>query len=530
MKNPLKYLNLWQKKRDELPVDLTPEQDWIKMQSVLDKHLPVVPRGHGSSGGTSAAGFKAIYFLVVTLSAAAAVYYFTYVSKTKQRHHAEKHFSHKSYAAHPDSLSNINTNKHADSLKTTEKFINKKDSLSKSKTTAADPGKNIKNENLAAAEKNVNGKKLSPGIPGKQGMGSGSKGKVVKGNPDKNFTAAFGNVTNKAKGSSKFRSGAKQRSAYGSSVKGPLKANRLAKENRLEKKYQNNINNKSAGLLSKGTSPANESISKKSAAAVSALNTGTVNKNAVIDSSARINKKIIAAAKKSNAAQKQKKSKTDKSKNQASSNFDFGILTGINSSGSFTVKNQNSNFYGSLPVDVYFGLFAAYNKGGKWGMDMQVRALNPQKISGSYTHANGSNIDSGQTLKVSDSRKAYFVSIPVRASYKINSNISVKAGPVINIPVKQLTGTATLLPANLKTDTNYYPTVISQLKNTTYQQKINFGLSGGVSVTYKRLFLEAAYSKNLSGYNVSSGFGNYKSNAGGVQVTIGFSLKSLKNK
>ena len=49
MKNSLKYLGLWQKKRSELKINDDPQADWMQMQDLLDKHL----HDAGSGGGGS---------------------------------------------------------------------------------------------------------------------------------------------------------------------------------------------------------------------------------------------------------------------------------------------------------------------------------------------------------------------------------------------------------------------------------------------------------------------------------------------
>jgi hypothetical protein len=36
MKHSLKNLNLWQKKRNELPINDEPQNDWLAIQSLLD--------------------------------------------------------------------------------------------------------------------------------------------------------------------------------------------------------------------------------------------------------------------------------------------------------------------------------------------------------------------------------------------------------------------------------------------------------------------------------------------------------------
>ncbi len=233
--------------------------------------------------------------------------------------------------------------------------------------------------------------------------------------------------------------------------------------------------------------------------------------------------------------QKEKIPKIVKIKQATPLDLDWGLLTGVNTSGSFTPKKQNSNFYGSFPADIYFGLYGTYHFNDKWAVNIQAKALSPQNINGSYSHANGARadsgaVDSGKTIRVSDSRKIYFVSVPIHLVYKLNNYISIKGGPVINIPVKQLTGSTTFTPLAIKTDTTYYTSVNNQLKNTRYVPAVNFGLSAGVSLQYNRLSFEATYLKSISGLKVSSDFGSYKSNPGTLQLTIGFQLNKPKNK
>ncbi len=222
------------------------------------------------------------------------------------------------------------------------------------------------------------------------------------------------------------------------------------------------------------------------------------------------------------------KTKNASIKNSTLLNLDWGILTGVNSSGSFTPKSQNSNFYGSSPVDVFFGLFANYNLNDRWAIGSQIRLFSPQTISTIYTHANGSKIDSSQSLKITSSRKLYSVSIPIRIMYKVTDKVSFIGGPVIDIPIKQLNTKSTLQPAAIKSDTSYYAKVDSVLNGTQYRQKLNLGLSGGVNIQFKRLSFEATYLKSLSGYQVTSGYGTYRSYNGTLQFTVKFQLNKPK--
>ena len=86
MKNALKYLRLWQKKRDELPIDTDPESDWMQMHSLLDKEMPVAASGSDNTSGSSK-GFKLTSLLLIGLSAAAMTYVITYVAETTSHKH-----------------------------------------------------------------------------------------------------------------------------------------------------------------------------------------------------------------------------------------------------------------------------------------------------------------------------------------------------------------------------------------------------------------------------------------------------------
>ena len=392
---------------------------------------------------------------------------------------------------------------------TSQDNLYKQDNSLQSKTSVAKRGDTRSNGKLAGAVKNTNPGKPGSAVSAQQDSAAKliRTGKMIaahSGVSSRNFVVPFGNGKRKSKRSNGYVPGLRQVEAKAGA------------------------DHKKAVVPSAAALSADDPTAKNNNPAGNSKNASAKPGNAV-DSVNRPEKEN-KSAKTVNADKKQKKGKAANTTSQSPSRFDFGLLTGVNSSGSFTPKKQNANFYGSLPADIYFGLFGTFTIKNKLGVNIQLKVLNPQNISGSYAHANGSKADSNQTLMVTDSRKAYFVSIPVHGVYKINDHIGIKAGPVINVPVKQINATTTLLPANVKTDSAYYASVTGQLKNTRYQQKINFGLSGGVSVTYKRLFLEAVYSKGVSGYNVSSGFGSYKYNAGNVQVTIGFSLKKAKKK
>jgi hypothetical protein len=220
--------------------------------------------------------------------------------------------------------------------------------------------------------------------------------------------------------------------------------------------------------------------------------------------------------------------KRAQNENTALSNLGWGILAGVNSPGSFTPKSKNANFYGGAPVDMFFGLFGNYRITDRWAVGAQIQIFSPQTIATSYNHKNESKVDSTESLKIISSRKLYNINVPVHAIYKVSDNISIKAGPVLSFPVKQINTVSTLQPAIIHTDSAYFAKVSGVINNTNYQKGFNLGFSGGVSLQYNRLVLEAVYLKSVSGYKVTSGYGSYKSNNGSLQLTIGFKLNKTK--
>jgi hypothetical protein len=223
-----------------------------------------------------------------------------------------------------------------------------------------------------------------------------------------------------------------------------------------------------------------------------------------------------------------KKEKSASQKKSTLSKLDWGILSGVNASSSFTSSKQNANFYGSSPVDVYFGLFATYNLNNKWAVGFQIQFYSPQNVTTSYTHANASKVDSTQSLQITASRKLYTVNIPVNVIYKLTDNFRLMGGPVIGVPVKQINTSSTLLPAAIKTDSAYYAQISGILNGTKYEQKLNMGLNAGVGFQYKRWLFEANYLKSLTGYSMSNSWGTYKSSGGTFQFTIGFQISKPK--
>jgi hypothetical protein len=237
---------------------------------------------------------------------------------------------------------------------------------------------------------------------------------------------------------------------------------------------------------------------------------------------------VSKGGKKSADKQEVTKAKSSSGGNPIFSKMDWGLLLGVNASSSFSPKNQNSNFYGAAPVDFFVGLSAAYNFNTKWALNTQAKVFSPQSISYNYTHPTHGAIDSPQSLQITSARKIYLLEVPLQLRYSINNYLSIMAGPMISIPVKQSGISNTLLTTGPKKDSVYFARVVDTLSGTKYLPKLNFGLSGGVNFQYKRLNFGATWNQSLTGYQISSDFGTFKTTPGTFQFTIGWKLNKTK--
>ncbi len=525
---------LWQKKRSELPVNDNPQADWNDMRSLLDKHLPVTGN---SGGGLSSKKFKLWPMLLVSLSAAAMTYFTVHIveKRNKQYQHHNKNYKLRAGTSHyGDSLSSADSSTRKDST------ANKDDSLAGLKQAGAN------NPGMAKPGSDKTANTTSGTIPAKDSSAAAKGGNSVLANISVKSRAIVNSRQNKNAGRTSLANnqvghnrpfssrggqnstilapGTNQGLFQSRGTRQPNTSNMAGHQYNADASNSKMLPGESIYLTPAQPKPDFDLGTNYLASATGASNNLTLQKPVF----ARLNDGKKSSQNGKNDKQKNGIGKNAKGKPPTPLNLDWGILAGVNSSGSFTAKSQNANFYGSSPVDLYVGLFATYNINDKWGFNAQARALSPQSFSGTYTHANQSKVDSGQVLQITDKRKAYFVSIPVHLVYKATDILSFKAGPVINIPVKQVAGSSVLQPAGIKADSTYFATATTALNATKYTPTFNLGFSGGVSIHYQRLIIEATYLKGLSGQKVTSGLGNYNGYYNSFQFTIGFQLNKLK--
>jgi len=214
--------------------------------------------------------------------------------------------------------------------------------------------------------------------------------------------------------------------------------------------------------------------------------------------------------------------KTQKNKaNRSNGTFEWGVLMGANSNGSFTSKNLNHNFYGSLPLDIFTGAYGTYHLNPKWGIGTQVMILSPMVVKGgTYTRSYLNYTDSLTTLKyrnISDSKKVYSVQFPLYATYQYTKSIGFKAGPVISFPVKQY-----------NTSTQIDSVSSSIITHSRYDEKPGYGFTGGINFRYKRIIFETTYLKGLTRHSITSDSLIHKSTNNTFQFTIRLQLGNIK--
>jgi hypothetical protein len=574
MKDQHKHLMLWQK-RNELRIDDEAQQDWLDMQAMLDKHMPVSPNAGTGGGSSYFSGFKLLTALIIAAAATVVLYFVVVKGDTKNNQHKKA-----------DSTVTVSNN----SKLPKSANINDTSGLNENRSTENSRGNTISNtsDNASPAGDSSAGNAASRGDVNSAGTVDGAKDVgAVKNNDRAENTASHGhaitaNRNNLPGRANNSTANVKKVLPGNSTGKAHLSQNRITNNNgrRYFTKSNSGVKNeKTAGSRNRG-------LRNRIAAGNSGINSGsrhhgagtgkyrpgkdnkaskngkgrvssdTDKQNSQLNNLA-INKDkngrdtgmlmpqipqfiaepyMITALPLSIVDKYKAVSDTSSSPNKKAkpgkapggSGFDYGILAGINASGSFTAKEQNKNFYGSFPVDVFFGAFATYHFSDKWGINLQLRGLNPQNVSGTYTHSNDSKKDTNQVLVMTDSRKIYTADAALHLIFKPAAGLSLKAGPVFGYALKEANGNTTFQTGPLKKDSAYYVSVVKLINATTYTKGFTMGLSAGASYQYGRFIFDAAYNRNFGGLKAGSTLGSYSDNTSSFLFTVGFKLNRLK--
>jgi hypothetical protein len=544
MRNWNQYLELWQQKRDELHVDIDAQADWSEMHDQLDKYLPVQnPGGGGANTGGQASNlgkqlsqlikFK-LFYVVGGLILAGAVTYsvMQHRAAIKNNKAVKTEVRKDSVATHnvsvTDSLSASNSNSAADSLGNHQNLP--------SDAAKSDDSKIGKDELRLAMHNKADASSIK-----NNDANSGSA------NNNRRILSSSNNLTNGLRLNSNGRSGSNtqlgnnsRRINVNSNNPAGLRRGLLAGNN-----YQNPEADRSGSMVTENNRNDNTPLLITAPATIALTWDDIVAGNKTYSTSllAKLTRRVRSVRILGNPIEKTKVSKnatgnkkqprsknSTNSKNSIGSDLDWGILTGINSSGGFTSKAQNHNIYGSLSPDIYLGLFGTYNINDRWAVGLQGRFFTPHSISGSYNYTHKLTADTShvtQDLGISDSRKIYTVDVPIYAIYKATPNISLKAGAILSMPVKQINGTNSFtISGPLRDSGVYYNSVTNDINASRFDKKIRVGASVGIGFAYKFLLLDATY--NFQGQKVNSALGSYNANANSLQLTIGIKFNKSK--
>ena len=523
MKNWLQYLKLWQKKRGEWPVGDDADAGWTGMQSLLDEHMPVDDDKAG--GAFKKRGINLVSVMLISLSAAAMVYVTAKVVKSKfMTAHTVHHYHHK----HHGRRTGIDSLADADSL-LNDSIAVSRDSINQVKGVSGIDGQK---DQLSASDKTVAQKNL--GNVGLSKPADGPTGGAAHREPDPAKNAAGlkrDAALNSQRRSDQNNTNGRQRATVndvtanradelaktGNRDKGtPPAANGAADQTQQNYRADNSAGNPATSNTvnpSNAFTPGNENVLLAEPRQSFGITMTNPNQHPVLTY-------IYPAPKQDVLPMAPGKAPKIKNGGQSSnSNLEWGVLIGVNSAGSFTPKSQNSNFYGSLPVDGFLGLYAACDVSDKWAVGTQVRVLSPSVISGNYQIPHILT-DSPKTVTAyraqADSRKLYSVQIPLYAAYKATDVFSFKAGPLISLPTKQFT--------TAKTDS----ASSALLMGSHYDQKPDLGLSGGVSLRYKWLSFDIMYLRGITNHKVASDSLSYNVHNSQLQFTIGIQLGGKK--
>jgi len=483
------YLKRWREKRGEWRIDDNADADWGQMSSLLDEHMPVKDDDDPAAGRR----FRLLPIMFISISAAAMVFV---TSKVVRHERAATKKSHKHYRSAPLDK------KMADSSKIQYNDVDSSgfpgDSTSmdqKNNMKAVDSVRNAPvgqlTESVTAAGAHT---KSSAVIPNNNERGNkpGNSGKENH-LDNKNTSGLLAGTRNME--TSSINTGSNNRSHNVQSFTDKTRVQLQAQKNYYP--------DKSTLLLGEPFQSLNFNMPQ-----ATTLFIGYPHSNLVL---APLDKSKIKNGPSSPAS---------KSKSAGNSPLEWGLLIGVNSPGSFTPKNQNANFYGSLGIDPFAGAYATYHFGDKWGAGLQLRVLSPSTITGNYQIPHKIQTDSINTTTYRaqpDSRKLYSVQVPVYATYQLSNFAALKAGPVLSFPIKQL--------STAKTDS----ASAQLLTSSRYDQKFDLGLTGGVILRYKRLSFDIAYLRGFTTHTVKSDSLSYKMHNSQLQFTIGIQLGGKKH-
>lgn len=202
--------------------------------------------------------------------------------------------------------------------------------------------------------------------------------------------------------------------------------------------------------------------------------------------------------------------KTDQKSEMITPPYNYGLEAGIN-------KGSNANSF-------YLSLSGSYAITKYWLISTGLQFNTLRQLSGEYSHPSYYRPDSLPAFKVNDSRKVLTLNIPLLMERRISKAISLQAGPLVSLLLKQGNKQGLVAPMADMRDTVYHSKEINQSISKTAVNQVSIGFTGGLSVHLGRFDLNGRY-QLLSPYKISNDLGSYKATYQTFQFGIGCRFK-----
>jgi len=468
MKNSAWYHKLWRKKLNHYPVKGNAESSWTEMQALLNEHMPVNGGPNFKKPGKFS-GSTLVSMLGFVLPAAAMIGAITFVAIKHPFKNKERPKQHYKVAA----KNLTDSNRFNDSVAKKQllfntgpgSFVAQRDSNTIAESDSATNNQASALVNFATKNNSSGGALSTPG--GNVIIGNNAQ-KAIQANEPGNINKRYFSADSVAVD------------------QGITTAAKLV-----------NINNKAffTRPLTGFDSLWDTGLIRQAAAALKASSVGGFSK--------------ITVKRQSGSS----KSKSIKSQNGGTGEFDFGFEGLANTSGAGT--------------NLVLGVFGGAPLNSKWQINAGVRLDLNRSLSGTITHPTYNHPDT--SFKVSDSRKINTISVPVTLQYRVSNAVSILVGPQVSFSAGQSSHSN-----KLQTITNFRDTIghsysiDSALKYNSIS-KFNVGISGGISVRVSpHFYIEGLYQQNITPYKVNTGLGNYNQYYHSVQLGIRYTFKKEK--
>lgn len=471
MKNSAWYNKLWRKKLGNYPLKENADDSWAQMHGLLDEHLPVNEPSTDKKTGKFF-GSTVVSMLGFILPAAAMIGALTYVA-VKQP------------------FKNHGHNKHHHATSKKAKSIAAVDSLYKNiDTLNADSAPNINKENLAAASaKQINAIKLAAG---------------QRFNNPVLFSNNLIQRDNKTAYNNSTPNGATKPGSF-NLIQPPLMKPDTAAGAITA------LNNNEAGKDSLDQIR-NEAEKDKEILTKPSVTPGIVTgaEKPVKDKHITMLKDKAGKKIKTSGATKIKMPKIKAPRlSTGASPFDFSISAALNA--------------GKPGSNMVFGLAGVYSLNSKWLLNVGVKMDLNRPLSNAFTHPSYFRPDTPFTIN--DSRKLNIITVPVTLEYQVSDIISINAGPQISFSGRQSKLSTKLGTISDRRDTLFRTHTIDSALRFNSINKINVGISGGISIHLNRFYIDGTYQQNLTPYRVTTGLGGYKQYYHSFQIGLRYKFK-----